>query len=282
MKTQVVRMFYSQRTFWKRVLPLHRIARVHLQGFDLMVRLDDWAVGARIFVKRTYEPYVTAVIKQNVRPGMCVVDIGANIGYYTMLTASQVGSAGKVIAFEPSPDNCALLQQSIQVNGFKNIVLMPCAVAERDGTVSFGMDDSNGGIQNEPGENAMSVKAVALDHALAGEERIDLIKMDVEGSEGRALQGMRQLLQKHRPIVICEFSPYALPIVSGVQPEVYMNTWRELGYELSAITRTGWHPRVLNNAEIMQHFTPPSALDHIDLLATPINPTIPQPRTPVL
>lgn len=172
-------MFYRQRRFWKRLLPIHHPIRVRLPSFDLMVRLDDWAVGARIALKRTYEPHVTAVIQQCLCPGMVVIDIGANIGYYTLLAARQVGAAGKVIAFEPSSENCALLQQSLQVNGLTNVRLMPYAVADVNGPVSYGMDDSNGRITLDSRPDLTTVLAVTLDQVLASEPRVDLIKSNI-------------------------------------------------------------------------------------------------------
>jgi FkbM family methyltransferase len=201
---------------------------------------------------------------------MVVVDIGANIGYYTLLAAKLIGSVGKVIAFEPSSDNCALLQQSLQVNGLTNVVLMPYAVADLDGTVSYGMDDSNGRIAVDLRTDLTPVPAVTLDRVLAGEPRIDFIKMDIEGAEGRALRGMQQLLRTHRPIVCTEFSPDSLPTTSGLAPEEYLDLWRALGYQLSVIPKSGvWNPRSLTNTEIMNNFAAPSILDHIDLLAMP-------------
>src|SRR5689334_16156257 len=109
MKTQLVRYIYARRMLLKRLLPTRRPVLLRLGGFKLYVRLDDWAVGARIAVRRRYEPYVTAALEPLLKPGAVLVDIGANIGYYTMLAAARVSPTGKVIAFEPSAENCELI-----------------------------------------------------------------------------------------------------------------------------------------------------------------------------
>ena len=268
--TRLVRWLYRRRGFWKRLLPIHHAVRVRLPAFELFVRLDDWAVGARIAVRRSYEPHVTAALARYLLPGSVVVDVGANIGYYTLLAATKIGPSGKVIAFEPSRENCALLQRSLVANHVTNVVLVPFAVADLDGAVRYGMDDSNGRITLDDRPELRQVRAVTLDRALAREPRLDVVKIDIEGAEGRALRGMRGLLLRHRPVVCAEFTPGALPRVSGVTPEEYLDELRALGYELSVVPRRGvWRHRPHTNAEIMAHFAPPSALDHLDVMALP-------------
>jgi len=87
--TRLVRFIYSRRSLLKRFIPVHRPVLLNLRDFKIYVRLDDWAVGARIAVKRRYESHVTAVIRDLLRPGMVFVDIGANIGYYTLLVQTS-------------------------------------------------------------------------------------------------------------------------------------------------------------------------------------------------
>src|SRR5256885_3164883 len=102
----IARFFYTHRAVLKRFVFIRRPILLRLADFKIYVRLDDWAVGARIAVRRTHEPHVTRVMLPLLRPGTVIVDIGANIGYYTLLAASRIGSTGKVIAFEPSLENC--------------------------------------------------------------------------------------------------------------------------------------------------------------------------------
>src|SRR3990172_3951145 len=104
--TRLSSFVFLHRALLKRLIPVRRPMLVKLKEFRIYVRLDDWAVGARIAVKRSYETHVTAAMRPLLQPGMVVVDVGANIGYYTLLAAARVGPGGKVIAFEPGSENC--------------------------------------------------------------------------------------------------------------------------------------------------------------------------------
>jgi FkbM family methyltransferase len=270
MKTQLVRFVYAHRLLLKRLLPVRRPVLLKLACFKLYVRLDDWAVGARIALKRSYEAHVTRVLNPFLTPGAVVIDIGANIGYYTMLAAAKIGQHGKVIAFEPGSQNCELLRMSLQANGFANVAVYPYAVADSNKVVGFGMDDSNGRIsQDDPARSAYQVQAVELDSFLRDEQRIDIIKMDIEGAEGRALSGMQQLIQRHRPLIFTEFSPHGLELASRMTPQTYLDRLRDLGYTLCSSPSTDQPPHIQNNEQIMASFTRSGHLDHIDLLAYP-------------
>lgn len=268
--TSVGRFLYTHRALLKRLVCIRRPILLTLADFKLYVRLDDWAVGARIAVRRTHEPHVTRVMRPLLRPGTVMIDIGANIGYYTLLAASRVGSTGKVIAFEPSVENCALLHRSLQVNDFENVVLHNVAVADTARVVGFRMHDSNGYIiPDHPPTSSEHVQTVTLDHVLGDEPRIDLIKMDIEGAEGRALQGMHRVMQRCHPILFTELNPSALQAVSHMTPEEYLNRLRAFDYVLCIIHRaTGQPATAQSNAQIM-HAWVESKLDHVDLVAYP-------------
>jgi len=271
MKTQLVRFAYRHRSFLKRFIFIRRPVLIRLPEFKLYVRLDDWAVGARIAVKRSYEPHVTRALGAALKHGAVLLDIGANIGYYTLFAAARTGPAGKVIAFEPSSDNCALLRMSLQANRFEHVRLYPYAVADREGIVGFGMDDSNGRIsQANPSASQFQVQAVALDTFLKDEPRVDVIKMDIEGAESLALHGMRGLIRRHRPLLFTEFSPHGLELASASTPQGYLDQLRDLGYELFVIPRNGEIARTpQSNQQIMGHFARPGQADHLDLIGTP-------------
>src|SRR5258707_7107448 len=126
------RFLYAHRALPQRVLAAvaPRPVLVNLGEFRMFVRLDDWLIGARILVRRSYEKYVADVMRPLVKPGTVLLDLGANLGYFTLLGASRVGGQGQVIAFEPNPANCALIRASVARNGFQNVVLYRKTVAE--------------------------------------------------------------------------------------------------------------------------------------------------------
>jgi FkbM family methyltransferase len=197
---------------------------------------------------------------------MHVLDVGANIGFYTMLAAAAVGPTGSVTAFEPGPASIELLAASVATNGFCNVTLFPCAVAATDGPCGLVLDDSNGKIVARGVAGATPVQAVSLDRLLGPGHPVDLLKIDIEGAEGLALAGMEGLLAARRPLIITEFSPAALRAVSGIEPAAYLATLRRLGYALRVIDRRdGLAPGPEDDATIMAHFTHTPS-EHLDLL----------------
>jgi FkbM family methyltransferase len=268
---RLVRFAFRHRRPAQRVLRwlVPRPVLVGLDGFRLYVRLDDWAIGARIAVKRAHEAHVTRVMTGWLKPGQTVIDVGANIGYYTLLAASRVGPSGRVLAFEPSAANCALLKASLRANGFTNVSVYNQAAADANGRLAFDMDDSNGGVSRALSPGRTLVEAVALDQCLAAEPRVDLIKLDVEGAEGLVLRGMRQLVRRHRPVLFTEFSPAGLAAISGLSGEAYLGELRGLGYELFALPVVGGPSAApQTDAQILESLAAAGS-DHLDLLAIP-------------
>ena len=201
---------------------------------------------------------------------MVVVDVGANIGYYTLLAATIVGPTGKVIAFEPSVSNCTLVRKSLRANEVTWAKVHPYAVADEEGVVGFLMDDSNGVIgRGDLAAFPTRVEAITLDRFLEDEPRVEVIKMDIEGAEALALQGMENFVRRHMPIVFSEFAPRALQKTSGVAPREYLDRLRSLGYALSVISRSDASVSVpQSNDEIMEAHDR-SGSDHVDLVARP-------------
>ncbi|MCX7827376.1 MAG: FkbM family methyltransferase, partial [Verrucomicrobiae bacterium] len=140
MKLLLYRFLFRQQWLCKLLGAVTPPVLVRLPEFKIYVRLNDFGVGLPIFLRRAYEPYVTTAICRFLKPGCVFVDIGANIGYHTLMAAARVGAGGSVIAFEPNPANCALLQKSIAANGFGNIRVHPNAVADHEGDVGLTRD----------------------------------------------------------------------------------------------------------------------------------------------
>lgn len=270
MRRLLVRFLFDHRAIPQRILRavVRDPVAVTLPNFRLLARLDDFAVGLRIALKRSYEPHVQACMETYLKPGANVLDVGSNIGYYTMLAASRIGDGGRVLAFDPSRSNIDMVQASAELNHFGNVEVHCVAVSNDSGLVSFTMDDSNGGInRGEIGVSAEWVQSVALDAYLKPDLRIDLVKVDIEGSEGLAIQGMRGMLERWHPVLFTEFTPGALPLYSGMTPEEYLGLLRGLGYRLRAITERGTSPGFLDDDEILSLHRE-TGNDHIDLVGT--------------
>jgi FkbM family methyltransferase len=163
----------------------------------------------KAFVFGTYVCEVTKIVQQVVRSGWVVVDAGAHVGYDTLLLAKQVGPAGKVIAFEPLAENCKVLRENVQLNGYANIVVENKAVVDRSGHVALARKDEDPLTCTASVADGLEakVRAVSLDDYFAqfpDHRRVAFIKMDIEGAEEAALDGMTRLLGNDRPILLIE------------------------------------------------------------------------------
>jgi FkbM family methyltransferase len=152
-----------------------------------------WLEGERFVGERH-------LVSRLLAPGMRVADVGANIGYYMLLAASRVGSTGRVACFEPEPDNLVELERNVRVNHLENVEVFPVAVGAEDGTASLN-PGMNGTVA---ADGVISVPLRRLDSVL---DRIDFLKVDVEGYEGHVLAGARELLATHRPTLFVEIHP---------------------------------------------------------------------------
>jgi FkbM family methyltransferase len=276
---------HSNATLSRAVSAPHRVQMVELDDYKLYFSPADYLVGGFIAQWGFYERNVVRELRALLKPGDVFLDIGANIGYFSLLAASLVGETGKVIAFEPNPENCALLWLSMLENGYTNIELHPYAADEQEKLFMLEVEGSNGRLIPEnlndgfvtfagdaggplPGRLSFPVRSVALDTALAAVDRIDVIKIDVEGAEPRAMRGMHNTIQKHRPVILTEFSVNMIPVTSRVGPETYLDLLHELDYDLYAVEEETTRPLPQRYEQVIERYFS-TGLDHIDLVAYP-------------
>ncbi len=146
--------------------------------------------------------------QQHVKPGMTVVDVGSNIGYHVLLFESLVGATGKIIAIEPSPENLPELEANIKNNNLRNVSLHKIAVGATQSTVQV-KSGINSGICTDDSEGIAAIPMQQLDEVAT--EKVDFIKIDVDGYELEVLQGSLQVLERDRPTVLVEVHPHILP-----------------------------------------------------------------------
>src|SRR5262245_7059011 len=167
-------------------------------------------------LNQVYEPFETSLIRGLVSQGDTAVDIGANIGYYTLILARLVGNTGQVYAFEPDPQNFSLLKQNVEINGYKNVVLVNAALSNQPGTVKLYLCDENRGDHRiypcEDNRLVIEVPAVVANayfQDLQGE--VHFVKVDVQGAEGKVFGGMEQVLRRSPACqIMFEFWPLGL------------------------------------------------------------------------
>ncbi len=197
------------------------------------------ALYARLYLlgKTLAEPRERRFLQAQVEPGLVVFDVGANVGFYTLLLADRVGPAGRVHAFEPDPLSFEILKR--RAAGHPNIALNQTAVGDHAGTITLYTNRSNRADNRvHPSLGAETAEAVevpltTLDEycAARGIERIDAVKMDIQGAEVAALEGFRKTIDRLKPRwMLIEFSPEHLR-GAGSTPETFWAILGELGYE---------------------------------------------------
>jgi FkbM family methyltransferase len=250
------------------------LLKVTAGGFELYASRDDWDVGTAIAQDHTYEPHVTAALQKRLQAGMVFLDIGANIGYFSMLAAGKVGSSGRVFSFEASQKNAILIFLSTRLNKFDNIHVFPFALANHRGTWMYDSHGSNGSLAPFSTEGDLMpgrslVYAMTLDELMRDQVRADIVKIDIEGAEYMALEGGTKLLERCRPVIFSEFSPEALRNVSGKSGQDYLDLLRSLNYEFCLLNKTGSETLVGIETQRVFDAYEERQSTHIDIVAIP-------------
>lgn len=230
---------------------LHGFLKIHLRprfvkagGYKIFINRKDFAVSSHLLMDKIYEPTETNLVRSQINKGDIVVDMGANIGYYTLIFAELVGGDGKVFAFEPDPDNFSLLSKNVKENKFDNIVLVNKAVSDINGKTKLYLSEDNKGDHRiyDSGENRDSVvvDVVYLDDFLSEyKNKIDFIKMDIQGAEGNALNGMINILKNNKKIkILAEFWPMGLDNFC-FNSRNFLETLEDCGFNIYEIQATG-------------------------------------------
>lgn len=196
------------------------------------LRGSRWLLASRGKTLRvllgSYEPEQTALFVRHLRPGGTFLDVGAHVGFYTLLGSRLVGSDGGVWAFEPDPTNAHHLREHVRINRLANVHVEEAAVAAEEGSARFGGGSGSGtGRLTDAGK--VSVRTVTLDDVCERHGRDpSAIKIDVEGAETAVIEGGTRTIRRARPVIF----------LSTHGPDVHersVRLLRELGYELTPI-----------------------------------------------
>lgn len=252
------------------------IATVDLGGYLVVVDKTEPDFGKKICLHRAWENHLVAVLNERLRPGDVFVDIGANVGVMAFAAAKRVGPSGKVIAFEPNESNAQMFLRGVVANGLESFVrLYPFALSDKPAL--FALQGSSNTHLKTPERFDRLVQSLPGDDILGVEPRIDFIKIDIEGHEAFALDGLKQILAKHRPTVLCEFNPRCLKDHIGKAPDVFARELFGLTDEICAIEHSGRRNIVtdqgrlmdlwrMRNREAIESRMLPDGLLHFDLL----------------
>ncbi len=290
-------------------LALYRACARQLKGlglrrFALVNRVNDWVVnrvksrqamvnGHPMFLdardsldlslNQVYEPFETDLIQSRVKPGDTVLDVGANIGYYTLLFAKRVGPRGQVFAFEPEPDNFSLLEKNIRANDYRNVVAVNAALSDRAGKLNLHVCDENRGDHRiyltDEKRLAVEVTALVADQYLDSlRADVQFVKIDVQGAEAKVLRGMQNLLRRSRACqVAMEFWPLGIDR-AGDDVRQMLDLLAELGFSFQKIDERQARLEEIGPAHLLREFTVAKGNQTNLLLTKRSCPERPSPR----
>ena len=203
------------------------------------MRLDFRESIQKCMAKGVYDPDQTGWVKRHLREGSVFIDIGASFGYYTSLAWSLVGRRGRVFSFEPSPHAYSTLKHNLRGYKFRNITLVNAAVGRGVGEITIYMPPAAGlhspsAFVSHEEYPPLRVPLTSLDEfaPIASLDQIDMVKMDVEGSEPDVLKGMSGLIGRGKvKRIICEFNSWWLN-ANNTTVESLHSTFLQMGFEI--------------------------------------------------
>lgn len=179
----------------------------------IFLRSSDRGFACHVMLDGFWEMWLTQFLARRVKPGMTVVDVGANFGYFTLLLGDLVGEAGHVVAVEPNPDVAPLLQESVLLNGHRTRThVVPHALGASAGRGWLYAPDGEPknatlvGTEAIPGGKTVEVSTLTFDEVALPYAKVDLVKIDAEGGEQGIVAGMKQVIARDRPAIILEFN----------------------------------------------------------------------------
>ena len=231
------------RSLSRRTRPATGEICIRLRGMKFVIGVNDTkGVGADL-LEGEFEPVQTALLSSQLKPGMTFIDVGANIGYYTVIASKIVGNSGRIHCFEPEPQNCRILAKNILENKLSNVYLHNVALSDSTGIVVLHTDSKNFGahslckaniFSNEGSE--LSVLATRLDDFVAanGISKVDMIKLDVQGAEAKVIAGAMRTLITQKPMLFLELWPYGIQKM-GDDPTTMLQDLERMGYAIQVI-----------------------------------------------
>ena len=224
----------------KRLLPI----KVKIGKYFLYLNPNDPVVSGAIFFN-VYEKSESKFIKSSCFEGMNILDIGANIGYYTALFSQLAGVNGTVIAVEPDEESYKYLTKSVNSFNYKNVFSFRLAASDNRQKLPLYISKDNRGdnrlYSTNKKRNSIIVECLTVDELLKNNkiENLDLIKIDVQGYEPKVLKGMRNIVKSSKKLIILsEFWPKGI-LEAGEKPKEFLTTLRKMQFQLFELKKNG-------------------------------------------
>ncbi len=224
---------------WKAISAGSCVDRVILdfEKFKLAVDAHDEGIAAELALDHMHEPFGTKILLSILKDDMTVVELGANIGYYTMQESCQQ-NLKRIIAIEPNPVSFEFLSENVRMNHCEHVDLFNVGISDVDGNLPFYISKHSNICSigaREDYERKIDVPVLRLDTLVEREnvESVDMIRMDIEGHEICALRGMMETLKANKPWICME---YHAPMISAEDREFFISTLESLDYDLKCFT----------------------------------------------
>lgn len=201
-------------------------------GMKMKILSNDPGIGLNFLLRKEYEPTTTRLFIENIKPNYKVLDIGANYGYFTLLASKLAGSGGKIFAFEPDPENLMILKENLKLNKCTNVKIENSAISDQIGGINFIQQKFNKGESAvAKGAEGTKVSSTTLDSYFSKKaQNIDVMKIDIEGYEMKALLGAKKLIARsHKLKLFIEYNPERLSYY-GDTPETLLKMLKKLGF----------------------------------------------------
>ena len=235
--------------YYRKLILKREIVLKNIHGYKMFLNIQVEGVSRTLDIHKIHERLETELIKEVLLPGMVILDVGANIGYYALLEAFLIGTGGLVYALEPFPRNYNLLLKNIHLNDYQDrIKLFRIAAGDETGTAKLYLGPSDNNhclVKNDHLINifqevrgaysdSVEVETVILDDFLKGREKIDFIRMDLEGFECQVIDGLKETLTRDRPDLFFEIHP-----IGDIDPDPRYTPYIEyllgLGYKAKSL-----------------------------------------------
>jgi len=226
---------------------------LNINNCKMKILSKDKGISSELIIYGVHEPLTTKLILSEIKPGMTILDIGSNIGYYAILESNLIGTTGKIYSIEPSPINFKLLEENLKLQKMNNFKIFNLAIGNKNDKLEFLISEkSNWSKIKEDsdiiGKNdtiiTVPVKSLNLFCKENNLEKIDLIRMDVEGYEEKIIEGGKEILKNIKPILMIEIHKMYLGKERTIKILKELN---ELGYEIKY-----YYPRIFDTPIIAE------------------------------
>lgn len=264
-------------SLYKNLKPKGIVLLNNVQGNKMYVNTEDKSMVPYLLLDRVWEKYKTELFKKIITQGMTVVDVGAGIGYYTLIAAKLVGKTGIVYAFEPEPCNYELLSKNIELNGFTNIVSIKKAISDKKGRANLYFEKERIVNPSLSRKNVLTaskhkvlkkggfveVETISIDEFFqktVGNNKVDVIKVDSEGAEGLMVDGAEEILKSNNLKMFIEFWPDGLAKL-GTDPLRMLQKLKEYGFKAKVINEADQSAVPIEIIEFYRKMTPGQGFD---------------------